>query len=144
MAVGSSLAGEAAGSGSAQLPVPVALHSLSLAVAPTRLGSQERWGSDGEMAKESRDARWTPRGRQDCCHGAHSALRRPKEAVFEARPARPCSQRPPRGRARDTALTSHVVQGVPQHPEHSHVQGVAEGAVAEVGTGAGLQAGARV
>ena len=44
----------------------------------------------------------------------------------------------------DMALTSHVVQGVSQHPEHSHAQGVAEGAVVEVGTGVGLQAGAWV
>lgn len=45
------------------------------------------------------------------------------------------------GRA-DTALTSHVVQGVPQHPEHGHVQWVAEGAVVEVSAGVGLWTGA--
>lgn len=84
MAAGSSLAGEAVGSGSAQLPVPAVLHSLTLAAAPTRLGSQERWGSDGEVAKESRDAHWTPRGRQHCCHEAHSAPGRAEEAVFQA------------------------------------------------------------
>ena len=96
VAVGSSLAGEAAGSGSAQLPVPVALHSCG----PDEARLPGVLGSDGEMAKESRDARWTPCGRQDCCHEAHSALRRAEEAVFQARTARLRSQRPPRDGAR--------------------------------------------